>query len=204
MKYILVLLSLCIYIQADILILNEKEELEIRSKKNKNVIIKRFNNYYSFLDKAKNYNLDKKLIRTNLHINRIISKFDEKGSNSWSFPKEFLTNGYGDCEDYAITKYFSLDYLGISRDDLYFAVVKVRGSTFFHMVLLYMDKNNISYVLDNLSWKVLPLSKRKDLIFKFAFNDKASYYLKNNTLVKEKNIKRGEVFRFKKMLLENK
>ena len=68
------------------------------------------------------------------------------------------------------------------------------------MVLMYINEKNIPLILDNLSWKTLPLSKRKTLKFKFAFNDKASYIFKNNILVKEKNIRRAEVKMFKEML----
>jgi len=72
-------------------------------------------------------------------------------------------------------------------------VVKVHGSTSFHMVLLYFSKNNNLLVLDNLSWKILPLNKRKDLKFFYAFNDKFSYILKNKKLVKEEKTRRMEV-----------
>ena len=203
MKYLLVLCIFYLNSFSDVIILNKDEELSIRQKTNKKQIINRFNRYYNFLSQAQTFDIDKKLIRTNLHINRIIPKFDKKGSNTWSFPKEFLINGYGDCEDYALTKYFSLDYLGISRKNLYLAVVKVKSALSYHMVLLYFDKKNVPLVLDNLSWKVLPLKEREDLEVQFVFNDKASYIIEENILIKEVGIRRGEVSLFKRMLLEN-
>jgi len=69
------------------------------------------------------------------------------------------------------------------------------------MVLLYVNNKEI-LVLDNLSWKVLPLNKRKTLEFRYAFNSKSSYIIKNNSLVKEKKIKRVEVIKLNNILLE--
>ena len=169
--------------------------------KDKYVIAKRFSNYYKFLLRAKKFQLTKKLIRTNLYVNKILPKHDKKGDNSWSTPKEFLTNGYGDCEDYAITKYVTLLELDIDIKKLFLSVVKVKGSTSLHMVLLYKNGTNI-LVLDNLSWKVLPLYQRGDLIFKYAFNNKHSFIIKNNKFYLEKNKRRIETIMLNNILLE--
>ena len=40
----------------------------------------------------------------------------------WAVPREFLPLG-GDCEDYAITKYFSLRWLGFTGDELRVVIV---------------------------------------------------------------------------------
>jgi len=117
-----------------------------------------------------------------------------------STPKAFLIKGRGDCEDYAITKYFSLKKLGIDTKKLYLSIIKVKGSKNFHMVLMYINKKNIPMILDNLSWKMLPLNKRKNFKFKFAFNENASYIFKNNILIREKYIRRAEVKMFADML----
>ncbi len=91
-------------------------------------------------------------------------------------PKEFLIKGKGDCEDYAIAKYFALLELGVKKEHLYMAVVKERTSSGMHMVLFYIeDKTKSPLVLDNLSFKVLPLSKRVDLIPDVAFNEVDAY-----------------------------
>jgi predicted transglutaminase-like cysteine proteinase len=176
------------FILGDIFTLTNKEKIYIKSLPNKKVIAKRFGNFYKFIKKAKKFPTEKKLIRTNFFINRIISKHDEKGNDSWSTPKEFLINGYGDCEDYAISKYFTLIKLGIPKNKLFLSVVKVNGSVDFHMVLLYISKDNDILVLDNLSWKILPLKKRGNLKFMYAFNNKYSYIIEDNILVKEKDI----------------
>ena len=168
---------------------------------NKYVVAKRFSNYYKFISNARSFSLPKKLIRTNLYINKILPKHDKKGDNSWSTPKQFLINGYGDCEDYAITKYATLLELSIDPKKLFLCVVKVKGSVSLHMVLLYQESEEF-LVLDNLSWKVLPLSKRSDLIFKYAFNNKKSFIFLNKKLIIEKNIKRAESILLNNILLE--
>jgi len=168
---------------------------------NKQIVAKRFSNYYKFISNAKNFSLEKKLIRTNLYINKILPKHDKKGTNSWSTPKQFLINGYGDCEDYAITKYATLLKLHIDPKKLFLSVVQVKGSSSLHMVLLYQREDEL-LVLDNLSWKVKSLEKRDDLIFKYAFNNKHSFNINNNKIYIEENKKRMETILLNNILLE--
>lgn len=72
----------------------------------------------------------------------------------WATPKEFLSNS-GDCEDYAITKFYALKDLGIPERDLRILVLidTIRGIG--HAVLLVHYDNEI-YLLDNVSELVLP------------------------------------------------
>jgi len=42
----------------------------------------------------------------------------------WATPVEFLARGAGDCEDYAIAKYFSLKIMGVAEEKLRIAYVK--------------------------------------------------------------------------------
>ncbi len=199
MKKIFIFVVFVSFVWANPFALTQSDKSYIKKQFNKNQIAKRFINLYAFFKRAKSYPIDKKIFRANLYINKIRSKHDE--TNRWFTPKEFFMYGYGDCEDYAIAKYFVLKQLGINPNKLYLSVVKVKGSKSFHMVLLYFDTHNIPLVLDNLSWKVLPLFKRNDFKFKFAFNDKASYIFDDNKhLIKEPNINRAEVKKFKQLI----
>ncbi|WP_418187162.1 transglutaminase-like cysteine peptidase [Aliarcobacter lanthieri] len=159
--------------------LNEKDIKFINNSKQKTAILKRLEKYKEFKIKAKNLDIDKKLSQTNFFINRTLPEFDSKSSgidDYWMTPKEFFFKGFGDCEDYAIAKYFTLLELGVKKDDLYLAIVSVKGSPGTHMVLLYIkDKNSSALVLDNLSFKVLPFYKRTDLTPIVAFNEIDSY-----------------------------
>ena len=197
MKYIVSLLIIINILSADAFSLNNKDKQRIKNTHNKKQIAKRIYNFYNFFKEAKDFDELKKLNRVNNYINRIIGKGDE--SNEWITPKEFLIRGRGDCEDYAITKYFALKKLNIDTKKLYLSVVKVKGSPSYHMVLLYIRNNNIM-VLDNLSWKLVSLKKRKNLKFYYAFNQYGSYIIEDNKFVREKDIRRSEVKFFRKML----
>jgi len=197
MKILIYILLFTNILIADAFTINKNDIERIKNLYNKTQTIHRIYNFKQFFQKAVNFNELKKLNRVNYYINRIIGKSDK--TNEWITPKEFLIRGRGDCEDYSLTKYFALKKLNIDTDKIYPSVVKVKGSKDYHMVLLYKKDNNF-LVLDNLSWKMLPLEKRSNLEFHYAFNEKGSYIMKNNKLVKEHGIRRGEVEYFKKMI----
>lgn len=66
-----------------------------------------------------------------------------KVDDYWASPGESLAKGFGDCEDYAILKYYSLLQLGFDKDDLKLLVAV--DKTELHTVLIVDDK----YLLDN-------------------------------------------------------
>jgi predicted transglutaminase-like cysteine proteinase len=197
MKYILTLLLIfsCI-IQASTFELNKEDIEKIKDTYDNKKIFTRFKRYQAFLKEAESYDLMKKLNRVNSKINRIIPAYDKQSQNMddyWLTPKEFMILGRGDCEDYAIAKYFSLKDLGIDTKKLYLAVVRVRKNKTLHMVILYFKtKTSIPFVLDNLSWKILPLDKRKDLAVKFIFNEHSSFLLENYKTRKKVKIDWGK------------
>lgn len=110
---------------------------------------------------------EKQIIYVNRYFNQFLPKYDDENQQTpdyWETPKEFLITGYGDCEDYAIIKYYTLIKLGFNEKELYLTKVyeKTRGG--YHMVLSYFrDKNSSSLILDNLSFRILPLKQRVDL-----------------------------------------
>jgi predicted transglutaminase-like cysteine proteinase len=72
----------------------------------------------------------------------------------WAVPRQFFTNG-GDCEDYTITKYFSLQWLGYPRDELRIVVVQDTNLRVPHAVLAVGRGSDI-LILDNQVRDVLP------------------------------------------------
>lgn len=77
----------------------------------------------------------------------------------WATPCEFVLKS-GDCEDYAIAKYFALKELGVPVKTMRIAAVNdtIRGAG--HAVLvLFLEKD--AYVLDNLTNMVLSHEKLK-------------------------------------------
>lgn len=89
----------------------------------------------------------------------------------WATPFEKLNTNGGDCEDYAIAKYFTLRELGVADDKLRIMYVQALNWGEPHMVLTYFpNADDIPLVLDNLNPKILPATQRKDLVPVFSFN----------------------------------
>lgn len=184
--------------------LNSKDKNLINNSRQKTTILKRLEKYSEFKKETKNLNIDKKLGKVNFFINKTLPEFDSQSvgiDDYWMTPKEFFIKGFGDCEDYAIAKYFTLLELNIPKEKLYFGVVDIKGERNSHMVLLYLDnKNSTPLVLDNLSFKVIPLTKRKKLIPKFAFNENDSYKFTQNRFTEKIKINWGKEDRWNKLL----
>ncbi|MFG6415320.1 transglutaminase-like cysteine peptidase [Roseateles sp. DC23W] len=91
----------------------------------------------------------------------------------WASPLESLERRAGDCEDYAIAKYFSLVASGVPAARLRMVYVRARmdGRSLAHMVLAYHAQPDAEpLILDNLRTEVLPASQRPDLTPVFSFN----------------------------------
>lgn len=71
----------------------------------------------------------------------------------WATPFEFLALG-GDCEDFALAKYFALRQLGIDAADLRLVIGFDEPSGAPHAVLLVRDGATI-YILDNLREQII-------------------------------------------------
>jgi predicted transglutaminase-like cysteine proteinase len=94
----------------------------------------------------------------------------------WASPLETLRQGMGDCEDFAIAKYFSLLASGIAPSQLRLVYVRLLvggagGPSQPHMVLAYYTSAQAEpLILDNLVSEIRPASRRPDLTPVFSFN----------------------------------
>jgi len=91
----------------------------------------------------------------------------------WASPLESLDKGRGDCEDYAIAKYFSLLNSGtpVAKLRMVYVRAQLGGRTLAHMVLAYYAEPGAEpLILDNLVPEVRPASQRSDLQPVFSFN----------------------------------
>jgi predicted transglutaminase-like cysteine proteinase len=94
----------------------------------------------------------------------------------WATPVESLIKGAGDCEDYALAKYFSLRNLGVPSEKLRITYVKALTRNQAHMVLTwYASASAEPLVLDNLIDDIRPASQRNDLLPVYAFNAEGLY-----------------------------
>ncbi|GAB6057915.1 hypothetical protein JCM31598_10320 [Desulfonatronum parangueonense] len=89
----------------------------------------------------------------------------------WATPFEFLSRNAGDCEDFAIAKYFTLKAMGVKEEKLNIMYVKALQFGIAHMVLAYYSTPEAEpLILDNYIDAILPASKRPDLLPVFGFN----------------------------------
>lgn len=94
----------------------------------------------------------------------------------WASPLELLNKGQGDCEDFAIAKYFALMAIGMPMGKLRLVYVRAQlggpaGVPVAHMVLAYYPSADAEpLILDNLITDVRQASRRSDLAPVFSFN----------------------------------
>lgn len=126
-----------------------------------------------------------KISEINNSYNSILYREDLENWNIfdyWASPKEFIEKG-GDCEDYAIAKYYALKEKGISIDKLRITYVYSINLNQPHMVLIYKN-NDKNLVLDNLTSEIKDWKDRKDLKFIYSFNDNDLWIIKENKEIK--------------------
>lgn len=89
----------------------------------------------------------------------------------WATPVEFLITDGGDCEDFAIAKYYTLKSIGVPDAKMSLTYVKALRLNQAHMVLTYYpEPNAIPLVLDNLIGEIKTADKRPDLLPVYTFN----------------------------------
>jgi predicted transglutaminase-like cysteine proteinase len=123
------------------------------------------------------------LKRVNDFFNRRIRFGEDQAiwgqSDYWATPMETLGRGAGDCEDFAIAKYFTLLLLSIPDEKLRLIYVQAHlggvnsSITQAHMVLAFYPAPDAEpLILDNLINDLQPASRRPDLRPVFSFNSR--------------------------------
>ncbi len=124
-----------------------------------------------------------KLYKVNKFLNeiRFVNDIDHWGQEDyWATPLQTLATNGGDCEDYSIAKYFTLTAMGVPASRLRITYVKALEQNQAHMVLTYFTSPDAEpLILDNLLPKILPASKRKDLVPVYSFNGKGLWLAKS-------------------------
>lgn len=120
---------------------------------------------------------DARLKAVNTFFNRQILYRDDRevwgAIDYWASPLETLGKGQGDCEDFAIGKYFSLLAAGVPSVKMRLVYVRAQIGALIqaHMVLAYYPEPDAEpLILDNLITDIRPASRRPDLIPVFSFN----------------------------------
>jgi hypothetical protein len=139
--------------------------------------------WQNFMNTSTDLQGDDKIKRSNEMINRIVTwQEDQKiwgQQDYWATPLETLSKKMGDCEDFAIIKYFSLKNLNVPISQLRLVYVKAKngsGGEQAHMVLAYYPApDSEPLILDNMLNDIRPASRRPDLTPVFSFNSEGIY-----------------------------
>lgn len=127
----------------------KKTQAQNQTEKEKLRLVNNFFNIYEFISDI-------------LHWNQ---------EDYWVTPLEFIVSGGGDCEDFAIVKYFTLIALNVPEQKLLITYVKALSLNQAHMVLTYYETpESMPLVLDNLIGEIKPASQRPDLVPVYSFN----------------------------------
>jgi len=115
-----------------------------------------------------------KLERVNRFFNKIefVSDIDHwRQADYWATPIEFLASAGGDCEDFAVAKYFTLIALGMAEKQLTLNYVTALRLNQSHLVLAYTPAPGVEpLILDSLVDAIEPASRRTDLLPVYSFN----------------------------------
>ena len=85
------------------------------------------------LDRGQQIRLVNRYVNGQKYEDDLVSSPSEAG-NQWETLAEFLSTG-GDCEDFAVAKYFILRELGVDAEDMRIVVGKERQRTTYHAML---------------------------------------------------------------------
>lgn len=111
-------------------------------------------------------------------VNRFFNRLDYASDHAlwdqkdyWATPFEVLGLNAADCEDYALSKYFTLLSMGVEEARLRVTYVKSLTLNEAHMVLAYYPQPEAEpWILDNLSDDISPAGARSDLVPVYSFN----------------------------------
>ena len=148
---------------------------------------KRLQDWDKLIKQNQNKSEAEKLQLVNDFFNRIryVSDFEHWGMEDyWATPAEMLVTNGGDCEDYAIAKYFTLVAMGVDPNKLKITYVKARvnNKMIAHMVLTFYSRTNaVPLVLDSLNKQIRPATQRPDLTPVYAFNGDGLWIVKSRT-----------------------
>lgn len=133
------------------------------------------------MEEVRNQPEDDKLKAVNVFFNRRIRYASDQEvwgqTDYWASPLEFMGKSAGDCEDYAIAKYITLQMIGVPAEKLRMIYVRARfggansTNSEAHMVLgYYPAPSDEPMILDSLVGSIRPAASRTDLTPIFSFN----------------------------------
>jgi len=134
----------------------------------------RVDQWKSLIDSGSQWSDIEKLTSVNDFVNQFnfVDDIDHwKQEDYWATPLQTLVTKGGDCEDFAIAKYFTLSAMGLDENKMRLTYVKALTINKAHMVVSYFEQPNAEpLVLDNLNRNIVLASQRQDLVPVYSFN----------------------------------
>jgi predicted transglutaminase-like cysteine proteinase len=119
----------------------------------------------------------RQIITVNKWFNRLPYKYDDVAYNTsdyWAATQE-LFQYRGDCEDYALSKYYTLRQLGFTPDQLKIVVVYDKQSYSNHAVLMiYINATRYMMDINGDATDPSPMGPRYRPLY--SFNEKTAWY----------------------------
>jgi predicted transglutaminase-like cysteine proteinase len=129
------------------------------------------------LVKYANATTENKIRAVNTFFNRYVryttDQKQHKKEDYWQSLEETLASKKGDCDDFALAKFFTLRMLDIPEENLRLGWCQIKAITegnSNHLVLLYVVEGSQTKVLDNITNAVKGKNQRRDLKFLFEVN----------------------------------
>lgn len=91
-------------------------------------------------------------------------------ADHWANFKEMSSTLAGDCEDYALLKYWALRKAGVPAEDMHILVFYDQIVRIHHAVLI-VNKNGEELMLDNRTHRMIKLNLMTDILPNFAINE---------------------------------
>ncbi|MDP2104747.1 MAG: transglutaminase-like cysteine peptidase [Desulfobulbaceae bacterium] len=129
--------------------------------------------WHAFLEEIRNKPRRQQIEAVNSYANKknyVVDMVNYAAEDYWAIPKEFLYNG-GDCEDFAITKFFSLRWLGYLDNDIRLLIIQDTNLHIQHAILMVLDQGKL-LVLDNQSQEVVAQEKIRHYVPLYSLNEK--------------------------------
>ncbi len=93
----------------------------------------------------------------NERVNRTVTNEDDKAHYGRAEYWTIVTDGYGDCEDFALTKRKELIDSGLPEKALRVAIVRTWRKELHAVLTVATDRGD--YVLDSRTWEILPWNR---------------------------------------------
>ncbi len=126
------------------------------------------------VDRGRGWSEQRQLEATNdfINQNQFVDDIIHWGKEDyWATPLQTIVTEGGDCEDFAVAKYFTLTEMGMSADKLRLTYVKALTLDQAHMVVSYYPAQDATpLVLDNLDPVIRQATQRDDLLPVYSFN----------------------------------